>query len=92
MLVKGFDWLIVALPTSGLIFCSLRIMNKRNITNMTCKIHAKFDDLFQKVKDTLFSENFTLCLKHKGRLFCIKAVCCDNIDALTYVLTGETAA
>ena len=64
-------------------------MNKRNVE---CKIDAKFDDLFQKVKDTLFDEKFTLNLKHKGRLLCIKAVCCNNIDALTYVLTGETAA
>ena len=40
----------------------------------------------------LFGEKFTLNLKHKGRLLCMKAVCCDNIDALTYVLTGETAA
>ena len=65
---------------------------------MACKIDAKFDDLFQKVKDTLFGEKFTLNLKHKGSLLCIKAVCCDNIseldniDALRYVLTGETAA
>ena len=65
-------------------------MNKRN---MACKIDAKFDDLFQKVKNTLFSEKFTLNLKHIGRLFCIlKAVCCYNIEALTYVSTSETAA
>ena len=59
---------------------------------MACKIDAKFENLFQKVKDSLFGEKFTLNLKHKGRLIYIKAVCCDNIDALTYVLTGETAA
>ena len=58
---------------------------------MAYKIDAKFDDLSQKVKNTLFGENFTLNLKDKGHLLCIKAVCCDNIDALTYVLTGETA-
>ena len=43
-------------------------MKKRN---MACKIHAKFDDLFQKVKETLFGEKFTLNLKHNGRLLCI---------------------
>ena len=59
---------------------------------MACKIDVKFDDLFLKVKGTLFGEKFTLNLKHKGRLLCIKAVYCDNIDTLTYVLTGETAA
>ena len=64
-------------------------MNKRNVA---CKIDGKLDDLFQKVKDTLFGEKFTLNLKHKSRLLCIKAVCCNNIDASTYVLTGETAA
>ena len=58
---------------------------------MAYKMNAKFDNLSQKAKNTLFGENFTLNLKHKGRLLCIKAVCCDNIDALTYVLTGETA-
>ena len=65
-------------------------MKKRN---MACKIHAKFDDIFQKVKETLFGEKFTLNLKHNGRLLCIlKAVCCYNNEDLTYVLTGETAA
>ena len=46
---------------------------------MACKIDAKFDDLLEKVKDTLLGENFTLNLS-------IKTVCCDNMD----VLTGET--
>ena len=64
-------------------------MNKHN---MACKIDSKFDDLFQKVKDTLLGKKFTLNLKYKYCLLCIKAVWSDNIDALTYVLTGETAA
>ena len=59
---------------------------------MACKIDAKCDDLFQQVKDMLFGEKCTLNLKHKGRLLYTKPVCCENIDALTYVLTGETAA
>ena len=50
------------------------------------------DDRFQKVQKTLFGEKFTLNLEHNGRFLCIlKAVCCYNIEALTYALTGETA-
>ena len=81
--------MIIALPASDLTFCNLRIMNKHN---MACKIDAKFDNLFQKVKDMLFGKKFTLNLKFKYHLLCIKAVCCVNIDALMYILTGETAA
>ena len=45
---------------------------------MACKIDAKFNDLLEKV---YFEPEQKLCMK---------AVCCDNMDVLTYVLTGET--
>ena len=59
-------------------------MNKRN---MACKIRAKFDDFFQKVKETLFSQKFTLNLKHNGRLLCVlKAVC--SLSSTIYLEIG----
>ena len=76
---------MVALFISGLIFCNLRRINECNMAMMACKIGANFDDVLEKVKDTIFGESFTLKPEQK---LCIKAICYHNIDVFAQLPTG----